>query len=234
MKLIKSTLIVFSIFFGIILLTGLLLVLIDIFQLEMDFSANGFSYFTDKFEPLKELFTVTVALFSAYFILHQIENLSISNNRATEILENEIKSKTLEISNSFYVKIQPLIRETFIYIKSRSNYLLTQDWDFNEFTDQSVNEQNKHWEKTYEGLPQQFKDKITNILNNFESISSIISNGNIDETLAFNLFGRQFTKQIEIFYPFIAGYRSINNNESKDNYSEIVKLYKNWKSLIVQ
>ena len=49
---------------------------------------------------------------------------------------------------------------TFIYIKIRSDYLLTQDWNFNEFTDQSIDEQNHKWELDYEQLPQQLKDKI--------------------------------------------------------------------------
>lgn len=230
MKLIKNILIVLSVVFGIVLTIGLLLVLTETFQLDFSIDSQGFSNFISHFESLKELFTVTVALLSAYFILYQIENLTVSNSRTKEILENEINNRTLELSSKFYVEIQPLIRETFVYIKNCSDYLLTQEWDFDEFSDESVDKQNHDWEIQFENrIPQILKDKIIEIMNNFESLSAIISNGNIDNELAFKLFGRPYINQIETFYPFIAGNRSNKKNEYEDNYSEIVRLYRNWK-----
>lgn len=233
MKVIKSILLSLSVLLGIILIIGFFLILAKTFQMKLELSANGFSNYTKEFSSLKELFTVTIALLSTYFILFQIENIKISNKRTKEILENEIKSKTLEQSNFFYIQLQPRVRETYLIIDKCNKYLLTQKWIFIEFTDQSVSEQNLKWEKEYDELNQVVKDKIIEIINQFESLSAIILYGNIDHEMAFNLFGRPFIRQIEVMYPFIAGNRSREKKENEDNYNSIIKLYNDWKLKII-
>ena len=232
MKTIKYILISLAIIFGIVLLIGFFLILAKTFRMEFDFTSTGFSRFILEFNSLRKLFTVTIALLSMYFILFQIENITKSNKRTEEILENDIKSKTLEQSFFFYTRQQLLIREIYLLISKESDYLLSQSWVLTEFTDHSVNEQNPKWEKKYERLVQPIKDKIINILNQFESLSATILNGNIDKDLAFNLFGRPFNRQIETLYPFISGYRSREKPDNEDNYNSIVKLYNEWKLLI--
>ena len=228
MKEIKSILIGFSILFGIILIVGVVLVLAETFKMQLELSANGLSIFTENFTSLNSIFTVTIALLSTYFILVQVENLTISNRRTSEILENELKNMALNQSKFFYTELQARVRETYILIDNRSKYLLSQKWDIIEFNDESVCEQNLKWEQEYENLQQSVKDRIIEILNQFESLAAIVLYGNIDKGLAFDLFGRPFIRQIETWYPFISGYRSRKKEIKEDNYNSIIKIYNEW------
>ena len=107
--------------------------------------------------------------------------------------------------------------------------MLNQTWIFEDFSWQSVNEQHKEWQPKYDKLSPQLKDKITEILNMFESLSAIILNGNIERKLAFRLFGKPYIKQIEVLYPFIAQARDRKKKIDENYYNSIFDLYEKWK-----
>jgi hypothetical protein len=217
MKTIKILVLVLAVVFSIILVFGMAIISFKVFQLPILLTPEGFRHFLSSYSVLKELFTIAIGLLTAYFIIFQIENFSLS-----------IKTKTFEQSKFFYIEIQPLIHDIYKLIKPRSEYLLSQTWNYSEFTDQSVNEQNPKWEIEYENMPQEIKDRVIRILNNLEYLSSNVINGSIDQQMAYDLFGRPLVSQLRIFYPFISGYRTREMKTNEYRYNSIVTLFKKW------
>ncbi|MFA4853140.1 MAG: hypothetical protein WC868_05405 [Bacteroidales bacterium] len=231
MKTFRTIILVVAFTLSLILLLGLILTTKEIVSLQIDWSSKGFVFFLFQYSHLKELFTIIIALFTVSFILFQVEHLSQTSKRTERILRNDEKAKTFEQSKLFYIKLQPPIQEIYSLIKKSSSYLLSQTWDFSDFTDQSVNEQNPMWETEYNKKSQEIqeiKDSIIRILNNFEYLSSNVLNGNIDQELSFNLFGKPFISQIKVFYPFISAYRSREMKDNEYRYAAIVELYYLW------
>jgi hypothetical protein len=214
--------------FTFLLTIGILLISYSTFKLQFEFTSNGFSVFIAAYEPLKQIFTIDVALMTVFFIMFQIENIRLSTERTEKILNNELKNKILEMSKFFYVDIQALLRVLLPMIEHRTIYLLHQKWTMNDFTDQSILEQNPKWEKEYEELQETVKPFIIDVLNNLEYLSSNILKGNVDKELAFQLFGRPFCVIISSFYPFVSAYRSREKAPGEDYYDSIVILFQEW------
>jgi len=214
--------------FTVLLVTGIVLISIEAFNRQINFSSNGFSIFIGLYEPLKQIFTIDVALMTIYFILFQIENIRLSTERTERILNNEVKNKTLEMSKFFYVEIQGLLRDLLPMIEHRSTYLLHQNWNMIDFTDESILEQNPKWESEYEILQDTVKPFITNLFNNLEYLSSNILIGNVDKDLAFKLLGRPYCAIIGSFYPFISRLRNRDEKQGENLYESIVDLFSEW------
>ena len=230
MKSFKKLIIILVSFFTLILSIGLFLALSKVCSLPYEFSYDGFSFLTSHFNNLNGVFTITIALLSTYFILFQMESIQATNNHTEKVLGNETNNKTIEQSFYFYTKLQPEIKVTFSLVENSSAYLLNQKWNIDEFTDHSIAEQNLNWENEFKKLDSTLENKVTNILNQFESLSASILYGNVDKSMAFDLFGRPYLRQIQYLYPFISAYRSREKKSKEDNYSCIVELYNQWNS----
>jgi len=228
MKLIKQIIKILYMFFGVLLIIGVILNLIHAMQLDFDISTKGFKYFINSFNSLKEIFTITIALLSVHFILFQIENISKSNARAIYILENEIRDKTLELSQLFYINIYSQTHEIIKEMESINNYLISQEWDTNDFDSYTLEKQNSKWKVEFKKLPTRVINNIEINLNQLESLSATILNTNIDEKLAYKLFGIQFLRLISNLYPFISIYRFRYLTEETNFYSNIFKVFKKW------
>src|SRR5690554_8042710 len=70
-------------------------VLVEAFDLRIDWSKHGVVYFLSQFSEFKNLYTATVAVFSVYYWTIQMESILQSNRRIEESKRNLKKDNAL-------------------------------------------------------------------------------------------------------------------------------------------
>lgn len=159
-----------------------------------------------------------------------MDNIEKTNKRLENEKTDKKKDNSIVESRYFHTTIQPIIRDFYDLVLEEDNVLFDYSWDYNVFTDESVNNQHPDWEVKYESIRKSVEKYINAVNFELDSLASNILHGNIDKDLIFNLIGKPFCTQIRILYPFIAGYRG--EKRKMDYFNNIVDLFHEWKTKI--
>jgi hypothetical protein len=198
--------------------------------LPISFDRKGFINLFNHFSDFKNLYATTVALVSVYYWIYQMDNIEKTNERIEiEILDKK-KQNSVEESRYFHVKIQPIVGEFYDFISETDQTLFDYEWDYTEFTDESVNRQNPDWEISFEKIREQIQNQVNPVNFQLDSLAANILHGNIDKETIFKLIGKPFCTQIKVMYPFIAGYRG--EKRKMDYFNNIVELFNEWEPRI--
>lgn len=226
MKYLKNTLKILLVVFASLSILSILFTIMDNLQLNFDWSRAGFIYFLGTFKVFGGLFTGTIALMSVFYWIFQMEVSQKTLDRIKKETIDKKKENTVEASDKFYIEITPALRKLYEKLNSANPGLLTSNWNLDEFTDESVDRQNRVWEVIFEEHRSKIQEDVINFNSMLEAFSARINYGVCDDELAFELFGKAYCQIINWLYPFIAGYRGLTRRH--DYYNNIVKLYKNW------
>lgn len=226
MKIIRIILTGIVTVFSIFSLITMVICLSETISLPISFNKTGFVNFFYHFSDFKNLYAATIALISVYYWIYQMDNIEKTNKRIeTEILDKK-KQNSIEESRYFYTKIQPIVGEFYDLIQKTDKSLFEYNWEYEEFTDESVNQQNPKWEISFEKIREQIQHKVNAVNFELDSIAANILHGNIDKETIFKLIAKPFCTQIKTMYPFIAGYRG--EKRKTDYFNNIVELFKEW------
>lgn len=214
--------------FSVLSLISIFICLSETVFLPISLDKAGLINFLNYFSDFKNLYAATIALVSVYYWIYQMDNMEKTNKRIeTEILDKK-KHNAIEEARYFHTKIQPIVGEFFDFIIKTDSKLLTDSWDYSEFTDESVYKQSPEWEDRFERIRKDIQNKVNSVNFELDSLAANILHGYIDKETIFKLIGKPFCTQIKWLYPFIAGYRG--EKRKIDYLNNIVELFNEWES----
>lgn len=195
-------------------------------SLPISLNKDGFVNFLNYFSDFKNLYASTIALISVYYWIYQMDNIEKTNKRIENEILDKKKQNSVEESRYFHTTIQPIVRNFYTLITELDSSLFKYEWKFEEFTDESVSEQNPQWEAKFESVSLKIQNDVNKVNFEMDSLAANILHGNLDKETIFKLIGKPFCTQIKVMYPFIAGYRG---KERKIDYlNNIVILFNEW------
>ena len=228
MKTIRHILTSIVIVLSLLSVITIFICLSDTVFLSFSFNKTGFVNFLNHFSDFKNLYAATIAIVSVYYWIYQMDNIEKTNKRIEDEIIDKKKLNSIEESRYFHTKIQPIIADFYDFILKTDKSLFEYQWDYSDFTDESVFKQNPDWVVKFEKIRKQVQNKVNAVNFELDSLAANIIYGNIDKEVIFKLIGKPFCTQIKVLFPFIAGYRG---RERKIDYlNNIVELFYMWES----
>lgn len=231
LEIIKSVLLLFLFLLSLFSVVSLIFCIFEVIKLDFSFNKTGLLYFISFFQDFKSLYASTIAVISIYYWIIQMDNIEKSNTKWEKEQIDKKKENAIVESRYFHAKFQPIVRALFDLVIEKDESLFEYKWNFDHFTDESVNRQNPTWETKFEAIENLVKKELNAVNFELDSIAANILHGDIDNELAFKLIGKPFCYQVRILYPFIAGYRS--EKRKIDYLSNTVALFNTWNPKIV-
>ena len=227
MKNIRSLLLAIVILLSLFSALTLIVCLINLSSDSFAFNKDGFIHFVNAFGDFRNLYASTIALLSVYYWIYQMDNMEKTNERIENDLIDKKKQKTVELSRSYYTVFQPIIKKFYSKIESiDNNLLLYNNWDYQNFSSESVIHSNISWKVSFIKNKIQFQEELDSVIYELESFSANILHGEINREMMLQLIGKPFCLQVKVMYPFISIYR--DQDSDKDYFSNVVELFKAW------